>query len=298
MKKPGMISLLSYLYIALIAVLLAFNYQLFIVKNDFAPAGLNGIATMVQYKTGFSIGYMSLLINIPLCILAFFFVNKEFAKKSLCFCLVYAFVFLALQKLGLSEFQYDAQNSDTIFPVMLSGVISGTVYGLCFRFNASTGGTDILSKFISKRYPYLNFFWVTFLLNTVVAAISFFVYAKQGENGAMLYDYKPVCLCITYCFISSFVGNHIIKGTKSAYKFTIITNHADEIADEILHTLRHGATRMEAVGAYSNTTKDVLICAVNKHQLMDFQKILKKYDNTFSFSETVNEIYGNFARIK
>ena len=67
----------------MVAVLLAFNYQLFIVKNDFAPAGLNGIATMIQYKTGFSIGYMSLIINIPLCILAYFFIDKNFSKHSL-----------------------------------------------------------------------------------------------------------------------------------------------------------------------------------------------------------------------
>ena len=66
-----------------IAILLAFNYQLFVVENNFAPAGLNGIATMIQYKTGFSIGYMSLIINVPLCILAYFFVQKRFAKYSL-----------------------------------------------------------------------------------------------------------------------------------------------------------------------------------------------------------------------
>ena len=63
-------------------VVLGFTYQLFIVENNFAPAGLNGIATMVQYKTGFSIGYMSLLINAPLCVLAFSFVAKAFAKRT------------------------------------------------------------------------------------------------------------------------------------------------------------------------------------------------------------------------
>lgn len=63
--KTKINSLFSYLIISLVAILLAFNYQLFIVRNGFAPAGLNGIATMIQYKTGFSIGYMSLIINIP-----------------------------------------------------------------------------------------------------------------------------------------------------------------------------------------------------------------------------------------
>ena len=85
--------LCSYLLVATAAMVLAFVYYIFIVTNNFAPAGLNGIATMVQYKTGFSISYMSLLINVPLSILAYFLVQKDFAKKTLLFSLVYSFSF-------------------------------------------------------------------------------------------------------------------------------------------------------------------------------------------------------------
>lgn len=69
-------TLFSYATVILLALLLAVNYHIFIVENHFAPAGLNGIATMVQYKTGFSISYMSLLINLPLCTLAYFLIEK------------------------------------------------------------------------------------------------------------------------------------------------------------------------------------------------------------------------------
>lgn len=291
-------NLAAYFFIILAAILLAFNYQLFIVENDFAPAGINGIATMIQYKTGFSIGYMALLINVPLCIFAFFFINRDFAKKSLLFCLVYSFVYIYIQKIGFSSFQYDAGGHDTIFPVIISGTISGLVYGVCARHNASTGGTDIVSKYISIKNPYLNFFWIMLTINTIVAVTSFFVYAKPDESGIMSYDYKPVCLCIIYCFISTFIGNVIIQGSKQAYKFTVITTHADEISEEVLHTLRHGVTKMNAIGAYQNQAKDVLICVVNKHQIVDFQNVLKKYDNTFSFVESVSNTFGNFAKIK
>ena len=296
MKK--IIDFTSYLFIILAAILLAFTYQLFIVKNNFAPAGINGIATMIQYKTGFSIGYMSLIINVPLCLLAYFFVNRDFAKKSLIFCLVYSFVYLGLQQIGFSDFQYDAGGHDTIYPVIISGTLGGLVYGMCARHNASTGGTDIVSKYISIKKPYLNFFWITLTLNAVVAVVSFFVYAKPDHSGSMSYDYKPVCLCIIYCFISTFLGNVIIQGSKQAYKFTVITTHANEISNEVLQTLHHGATKLSAVGAYKNEEKDVLICVVNKHQIVDFQNILKKYDNTFSFVENVGNTFGNFAKVK
>lgn len=288
----------AYLFVVLAAVLLAFTYLLFIVKNNFAPAGINGIATMIQYKTGFSIGYMSLIINVPLCVLAYFFINRDFAKKSLLFCLVYSFVYLGLQHIDFTGFQYDAGGHDTIYPVIISGTLSGLVYGICARHNASTGGTDIVSKYISTKKPYLNFFWVTLIINAVVAVVSFFVYAKPNQNGSMSYDYKPVCLCIIYCFISTFLGNIIIQGSKQAYKFTVITTHADEICVEILQNLHHGATKLSAVGAYKGEQKDVLICVVNKHQIVDFQNILAKYDNTFSFVENVGNTFGNFAKVK
>jgi len=297
-QKTSWLSIvLQYISIALAAVLLAFVYQLFIVMNGFAPAGLNGIATMIQYKTGFSIGFMSLIINIPLCVLAYFLINKRFAKRSLCFCLVYSLFFLYLQHLGLEQYQYNAQGHDTIYPVMISGVLGGFVYGICFRNHASTGGTDIVSKYISKKNPSLNFFWVTFILNTIVALASFFVYAKHDILGNIVYDYKPVCLCILYCFLSSFVGNTMLKGFKTACKFTIITTHPDEITSDVIGTLHHSCTEISAIGSFNKEEKTVLICIINKHQMIDLQNILKKYDNTFSFSETVNETFGNFKKI-
>lgn len=296
MKTPTqkiMNHIFSYTIVILMALLLAINYHIFITENQFAPAGLNGLATMIQYKTGFSISYMSLLINIPLCALAYFLVEKEYSVKTLVFTLVYSFGYLYLQKLGLASIQYNAQGHDTIFPAIISGVITGFVSGLCLKNNASTGGMDLISKYINKVNPNANFFMVTFVLNAVIAGISLFVYSDQG-----FLNYKPVALCITYCFVSNFVGNYIIKGSKTAYKFTVITTHPDEICQEITHVLKHGATKLDAQGAYTNASKSVLLCVVNKHQLTDFKKIIDKYPETFSFYEVVNETYGNFKHVR
>ncbi len=282
----------SYGQIVLSAVLLAFVYYIFIVTNNFAPAGLNGIATMIQYKTGFSISYMSLLINIPLSVFAYFLIQKEFAVKTMLFSLVYSFSFLFLQNSGLTYIQYNTQGHDTIYPVILSGVLAGVVYGACFRNDASTGGTDILSRYINTVKPDTNFFIVTFILNAVVAVVSVFVYSENTLN------YKPAALCIIYCFISTFVGNLLLKTTKTAYKVTVITTHKDEFVEEIAHTLHHGCTQIDAIGTYTGAPKSVLICIINKHQLNDFQKIISKFDDTFSYLEVVNDTYGNFKHIR
>ena len=282
----------NYLQIALSAVGLAFVYYIFIIQNSFAPAGLNGIATMIQHKTGFSISYMSLLVNIPLATAAYFLVQKDFSVKTLLFSVVYSVSFLLLQHIDPAFIQYNALGHDTIYPVILSGVCTGVVYGVCFRNNASTGGTDIVSRYINKIRPDTNFFAVTFVLNGIVAIASIFVYSDSTLN------YKPAALCILYCFISTFVGNLMLKSTKTAYKFTVITSYKEEIIADITHTLRHGCTEIEATGSYTHNKKTVLICVINKHQLNDFQKILAKYTDTFSYFEVVNETYGNFKNIK
>ena len=285
-KIPGYVSVI------VAAVVLAFNYYVFVINNHFAPAGLNGIATMIQYKTGFSISYMALLINIPLAVAAYFLVRKEFAVKSLLFSVVYSIVYLLLQKSGLEGIQYNADGHDTIYPVIISGIIGGVVYGVCFRSNASTGGTDIVSAYINKIRPETNFFIVTFTLNAVVALISIVVYSEGSLN------YKPAALCILYCFLSNFVGDYMLKVTKTAYKFTIITTQKEKLIAEIHQKLHHGCTQIDAIGTYTGAKKSVLICIINKHQLNDFQKIVARHEDTFAYFELVNETYGNFAKVK
>ena len=290
--------ILDCLFMLVLAFLFALSYQLFIVKNQFAPSGFSGIATMVEYKTGFSVGYLTLILNVPLCIFAYFCITKEFAVKTFIFSVAYSLFLLVLQSLDLSAFQYDAQGVDTIFPALIAGSVSGFVYGIAFRRNSSTGGTDVIAKYVSKRDPQLNFFWINFAINAAIAIVSYFVYAKRGSDGALIYDYKPVCLCMLYCFLSSFVGNAIIKGAKSAYKFFIVTTHADEIAAEILEKLHHGATGLVGRGAYSNKERDIIVCVINRHQLVELENIIKKYDDTFTFIETVNGTIGTFAHVK
>ncbi len=287
----------DYTWICICAMLLGLAYILFITPNNFAPAGFHGIAAMIEYKSGFSIGYFSLIMNVPLCTFAFFYVNREFGIKSMVFCVVYSVSYLIFQNIdALNAIIYNAGDHDTIFPCLVAGMLSGFVYGTCFRKNASTGGTDIIAKSISKKRPHLNFFWINFVINAGVALASLFVYGT--ENGTFSLDYKPVCLCVAYCFVSNFIGNYILRGHKTAYQFIIITPHSEDIEREILARLHHSATRIRGKGIYSESDREVLMCVVNKHQIVEFEKILKNYNDTFAYVETVNETYGNFRRGK
>ena len=80
----------SYGIVVLIALMMALNYQLFVFPNRFAPAGLNGIFTMIQHVLGFKLSYTSIILNVPLAIIVFFTISKPFALRSLVYTLCFS----------------------------------------------------------------------------------------------------------------------------------------------------------------------------------------------------------------
>ena len=90
MKKSKSKKILTYGVIGLVAMIAALNYQLFVFPNRFAPAGLNGICTMIQYLSGISVGYLSLIINIPLAIFVYLKVSRSLAKRSMFYVAVFS----------------------------------------------------------------------------------------------------------------------------------------------------------------------------------------------------------------
>ena len=95
----------SYLTVAVLACLMGVSYELFVFPNAFAPAGINGLATMLQYLLHVNIGYLSLLINLPLILLAWKKVDPDFARKTLAFVLVFSAVTLVLGHMALEDGQ-------------------------------------------------------------------------------------------------------------------------------------------------------------------------------------------------
>ena len=279
----------TYLCIVAIAMICALNYNLFIFPNKFAPAGINGICTMIQYLTGINVGYMSLLINIPLAIWVYLKVSKPLAVRSMVYVAVFSVSLVVLEHVDLSAFAYATENgTSTILGPLVGGIIYGFSYSLLVKASANSGGTDFVAAAIHKNRPDLNFFYILFALNAFVAVTSYFVY-----------DYKiePVLLCIMYCFTSSIITDKLAKSGRSAVCFEIITDYPEEISGEIIEKLHHSCTLIPAKGMYSGRQTNMLVCVVNKTQVAALTQIVKKYPNTFAVMDLVSEVMGNFKRL-
>ena len=279
----------TYCVIVFIALAAAVNYQIFVFPNRFAPSGLNGLCTMIQHMFGISVGYLSLIINIPLALLVYFKVNRSLAVRSMIYVVTFSLALLVLERVDLTAFYYATENgTSTILGPLVAGIIYGGCYSMLVQCSAYSGGTDFIAALIHKKHPEQNTLWLIFGLNVIVALISYFVY-----------DYKiePVILCIMYSFTSSTVSDKMGKNGRSAVCFEIITDYPNEISKEIIEKLHHSTTLIPAKGMYSGRETNMLICVVNKTQVAAITRIIRKYPYTFAIMDPVSEVMGNFKRL-
>ena len=279
----------TYFVIAAVAFFAAVNYELFVFPNAFAPSGLNGICTMVQYVTGISVGYLSLVINIPLALWVYKSVSKPLALRSMVYVVVFSVALLILDHVDLSVIAYSTENGTSrIMGPLVAGIIMGFCYSVLIRASAYTGGTDFISAIIHKRHPEKSVFSLSFTINAIVAIASFFVY-----------DYKiePVIMCIVYSFASSTVGERFLKSGRSAMRFEIVTDHPDEVCGDIIHVLHHSATKIRAVGAFTGKETWIVMCVINNAQTEILASIVRKYPNTFAMMSPVGGVMGNFKKL-
>ena len=279
----------TYLVIAVVALVASVNYELFVFPNQFAPSGLNGICTMIQHITGISVGYLSLLINVPLAIWCYIEVSKPVALRSMVYVIIFSVGLLLLDHVDLSMFHYATDNGTSkILGPLVAGIIQGYVYSILMKASAYSGGTDFISAIVHKRDPNKSVLGFSFTINVFIAIASYFVYGYQME---------PVILCILYSFMSSTVGERLMKSGREAICFEIITDYPNEISREIIEKTRHSTTLIPARGMYSGRETNMLICVVNKTQAAAVSRIVGRYPNTFAVMDPVGEVVGNFKKM-
>ncbi len=86
----------------------------------------------------------------------------------------------------------------------------------------------------------------------------------------------------------------LMKETRNAVEFKIITAHHKEIKNEIIYNLKHGATVLTAKGLYTEKEKEMIVSVVNIRQVPEFLEVIKKYPDTFVYYSDVSGVKGNF----
>lgn len=266
-------------------------YYFFQNSNGFAPGGVGGLATMTYYLAGYKIpwAYLMMAFNIPIFVLVTVFVDKKLGFILIVYMLVQSFGTVVWEYFGFRPYSQinNPDDFEIVFACIATGVISGLGFSVMLKRFGASGGTYAISALIKKARPASNVAYVAFLLDSSVVAIAFFVYGMK---------ITPVLCTLINLFIANVVVDYFLSGIKSGYKFEIITDKPDEMANELMETLHHGVTEIRVEGKYSHTDKFMIVCIIRKKQIGQMMKIIKKYKGTFASFAKVNEVFGKFRK--
>ena len=264
------------------AALVAFGMHIFIYPSDFAPSGVDGIATMLQSLTSVNAGVFTLLINVPLLAAAWFVLKKRYVLYTVLYTVLFSGFLIILQRIDF--YQYTAP-TERLLPAIFGGVAQGLT-GIMLRIGASSGGVDVVGSMIQRRMPHRNLESIISLISISIVALSYFVYR----------DLNSLLLSVVEIFVCERVTASILRDSRNAVKFEVVTDHPDAIKRDILYELNHGATVIDARGLYSDREKQMIVCVVSYRQIGDFLRIVSRYEGTFAYYSDVMGVRGNFER--
>ncbi len=270
----------------LITIIGTFLYSLSVVMftapNQIAPGGVSGISTVINYLLPWAnIGAVSFLINVPLVILGFIKLGKDFMIKT-GISLVFFTIFTDYVLADLPPY-----TGNMLLASVFGGALMGIGLGLILWRAGSSGGSDIICKIMQKSMPHIKMGTITFITDFMVIVVAAFIY---GTLEAALY----AIICV---FVCSKCIDLVIYGFDVSKTMIIISDHLEEISAHIIEKMERGATIVEATGAYTGERRPFILCAVSQKEYVQLARIVKQIDpRAFMIVMNSGEIIGEGFR--
>lgn len=280
-KKKGLQKLknfaLDVLFMSAGAALYSVAVNMFTSPNQIAPGGVTGLSIIIEHLTGMPIGLMMFLLNIPLLLLGYKFLGRQFITKTLTATVILSVV-VDLLKPFLPIYQ-----GDKFLAAVFSGVLSGGGLVCILLRGATSGGSDILARLLQLKWPYLSFGRMILAVDLVVVAVS----------GIVFHSLESVLYAVILIFVSSKVIDTVLYGTGNGKLMYIITLKEKEISQAITSQLRRGVTVVPVTGGYTGSEKKMLLCVVRRNELYRLRTLVHSCDpNAFLMVTEIGEILG------
>lgn len=241
----------------------ALAIRLFLVPGDLVSGGVSGISQLINYYTGWPIGLLIFLGNVPLFLLGWRFLGgKGFAARTAFAVLVISFFtdFLGrfLPESGLTD--------DMILNTLYGGLLSGVGYGLVYLGRSTSGGSDILARILVhwRNLPYSQSYLITDALVILGAGVTF------GWENAL---YALVLL-----YASGIVAEAVLQGPNVVRTAIIISAQSQALVERVLKEMERGVTVMEGKGGYSGGERGVLICVISRSEVVQLKALVHEVD--------------------
>ncbi len=266
----------NYVMITLMALLNAAAISLFIDPHDLAPGGVTGIAVIISRVLSVETGTLIFALNVPILIFAIWQFGLHFAVST-----IYATVLISVFTNLLAPF--GPATDDILLAVLAGGVLYAVSIGLIMKAGATTGGMDIIVKWLRVKLPYLKTGVLFFITDAIIISVS----------GIVFRNLDVALYAGIIAVVNSFVLDFVLYGKDEAKLQYIISDKADTITDRLLKELDIGVTQIEGRGAFSKKEKKVLMCVVKKPVSPRVEDIVKEEDaEAFMVITSATEIFG------
>lgn len=245
---------------------------------NFAPGGLSGLALITHHLWGLPIGIMTLVFNIPVILLSFRLLGKRFLFKSLRSMIVCTlFVDFLLPAVS------PPYTGSPLLAALYSGIFLGAGLAVLYMRGSSSGGTDFLTMSVKVLRPHMSLGAVTMIIDLIIILMGWPVF---GNIDSVLYG-------IVATGVTSIVIDKIMYGVGAGKLIIIISDHGQEVADKIANAIDRGSTLIRAIGTYTGSERQVLLCACNKSQAFKVRSSAHEVDeNAFVMITETSEVYG------
>lgn len=292
----------DYVLVTIGMILYVGAWTIFLTPFNLVGGGVSGISSIIQYATGFKMGYTYLLVNIGLLFLAVSVLGKSFGGKT-----VYA-ILLVSGGLSLGQNLIPAEIIDALviqngklLATIIGGVLAGTGMGIAFSVGGSSGGTDIIALIINK-YRHVPPGKVILLLDIIIigSSLLFPSYRSDGTLVPMIDKITTVVYGLIMVTISTNALDMYLSGSKQSVQLFILSQQYDQIADEITNHFRRGVTVLNGMGWYTKQDSKVLMVLTRKTEMNILLRAVKAIDKkAFISVGSVMGVYGEgFDSIK
>lgn len=258
-----LLRLRDYALITFGCVIQALAMDLFLIPAKLAAGGVSGLAQILNAFTGWPIGVMTFVLNLPLFYVGWRYLGgRRFMARTVFTVVVYSVLVdalaLYLPKSGLTL--------DPFLNALYGGVVGGLGMGLVFRAQGTTGGTDIIARILGRwRGVPLS---QSYLLTDT--AIVFFAGLTFGWEFGL---YAVVAL-----YITGLAAEASAEGVGIVRAATVITTQPHAIAERVLQEMQRGVTGWAGKGMYSGIERHVLFIAVSRAEISQLKAIIKEAD--------------------
>lgn len=257
----------------------AYGTYYFITPSNIAPGGVSGIAILVNYAFQVPVGLTSAIINLPLLIIGWRRLGREFLLKTLlsvvAFTVIYDYI--------LTPLELPVYGGERLMACLFGGVLTGVGLGIVFYFAGSTGGTDIVSKLLHLRYPHIQLGRAMMMVDIAIIAVSTLVFRSIE---AALY-------AIITIFVMSQMIDLVVYSSDKGKLLYVFTEQYEAVTREILEKMNRGVTLLRGEGGFTGKDKRVILCALRTNEYHQVKKIIRRIDpDAFIITADSSEIMG------